>query len=178
MNDSSNIFGGGWLWAFLIIALLFGGGLGWGGNGGAASTESIVTRAVNDQSVQNGIRDVLLSSGNNNYETARLISEQSTAMMAQNNANLINAIQGFNTLNGTIQGIGAGIQDSISRLGYQLDSCCCSIKTQLLQDKYDRLYEQYRSVQTDASNAAQSQYLLGVMGKWVANPAAAAAVVV
>ena len=66
----------------------------------------------------------------------------------------------------------AGIQDSISRLGYQLDSCCCSIKTQMLQDKYDRLYEQYRSVQTDASNAAQSQYLLGVMGKWIANPAA------
>ena len=55
-----------------------------------------------------------------------------------------------------------------------MDSCCCAIKTQLLQDKYDRLYEQYRSVQTDASNAAQSQYLLGVMGKWIANPAAVA----
>lgn len=45
----------------------------------------------------------------------------------------------------------------------------------MLQDKYDRLYEQYRSVQTDASNAAQTQYLLGVMGKWVANPASTTA---
>lgn len=178
MNDSSNIFGGGWLWAFLIIALLFGGGLGWGGNGGAASTESIVNSAIDNQSVQNGLRDVLLSSANNNYETLQAINGQTMSLMQQNYTNQLAAINGFNTLNGTIQGIGAGIQDSISRLGYQLDSCCCSIKTQLLQDKYDRLYEQYRSVQTDASNAAQSQYLLGVMGKWVANPAAAAAVVV
>lgn len=176
MNDSSNIFGGSWLFAFLIIALLFGGGgLGWGNGGGAANVESVVNSAINNQTTQNGIRDVLLSSANNNYETARLISEQSTAMMAQNNANLINAIQGFNAVTSTITTQGADIRDAISRLGYQLDSCCCSLKTQMLQDKYDRLYEQYRSVQTDASNAAQSQYLLGVMGKWIANPAAVVA---
>ena len=175
MNDNTGIFSGGWLWAFLIIALLFGGGLGFGGNAGAASTESIVNGAIANQNTQAGLRDVLLSSANNNYETARLISEQNAAMMAQNNTNLVNAIQGFNTVNGTILAQGAGIQEAISRLGYQLDSCCCSLKTQMLQDKYDRLLEQYRSVQTDASNAAQSQYLLSVMGKWVANPASATA---
>jgi hypothetical protein len=176
MNDSSNIFGGSWLFAFLIIALLFGGGngLGWGNNG--TSVETAVQNAINNQSTQNGIRDVLLSSANNNYETAQLVNSQTMALMQQNYANQINVVQGYNTLNSTLQGIGAGIQDSISRLGYQLDSCCCSIKTQMLQDKYDRLYEQYRSVQTDASNAAQSQYLLGVMGKWIANPAAVAVV--
>lgn len=54
-----------------------------------------------------------------------------------------------------------------------MDSCCCSLKTQMLQDKYDRLYEQYRSVQVDASNAAQTAAILGAMGKWVANPTAA-----
>ena len=86
----------------------------------------------------------------------------------------VNAVTGGRIPREYIGSIDSGIQDAISRLGYQLDSCCCSIKTQMLQDKYDRLYEQYRSVQTDASNAAQSQYLLGVMGKWVANPAAAA----
>ena len=175
MNDSSNIFGGSWLFAFLIIALLFGGGngLGWGNNG--TSVETAVQNAINNQSTQNGIRDVLLSSANNNYETAQLVNSQTMALMQQNYANQINVVQGYNTLNSTLQGIGAGIQDSISRLGYQLDSCCCSIKTQMLQDKYDRLYEQYRSVQTDASNAAQSQYLLGVMGKWIANPASTTA---
>lgn len=174
MNDSSNIFGGSWLFAFLIIALLFGGGgLGWG-NGGA-STEAVVNGAINNQTTQAGIRDVLLSSANNNYETLQAINGQTMSLMQQNYTNQLAAINGFNSLNSTIQGIGSGIQDSISRLGYQLDSCCCSIKTQMLQDKYDRLYEQYRSVQTDASNAAQSQYLLGVMGKWVANPASTTA---
>jgi len=173
MNDNS-IFSGGWLWAFLIIALLFGGGLGGFGGGGAANTERIVNSAIAEQSTANGLRDILLSSANNNYETARLISEQNAAMMAQNNTNLVNAIQGFNTVNGTILSQGAGIQEAISRLGYQMDSCCCAIKSQLLQDKYDRLYEQYRSVQVDASNAAQTQTLLAAMGRWVANPPAVA----
>ena len=171
MNDSSNIFGGSWLFAFLIIALLFGGGGLFGVNGSGASVETVVQNAINNQTTQNGIRDVLLSSNQNNYETAQLINGQTMALMQQNYANQINVVQGYNTLNATLQGIGSGIQDSIARLGYQLDSCCCALKTQMMQDKYDRLYEQYRSVQTDASNAAQSQYLLGVMGKWIANPA-------
>ena len=175
MNDSSNIFGGSWLFAFLIIALLFGGGGLFGVNGNGASVETVVQNAIANQNVQNGIRDVLLSSNQNNYETAQLINGQTMALMQQNYANQINVVQGYNTLNATLQGIGSGIQDSISRLGYQLDSCCCALKTQMLQDKYDRLYEQYRSVQTDASNAAQSQYLLGVMGKWIANPASTTA---
>ena len=174
MNDT-NVFGGSWLFAFLIIALLFGGGSLFGGRG--ENVESMVNSAINNQTTQNGIRDVLLSSANNNYETLQAINGQTMTLMNQNYTNQIAAIEGFNALNGTIQGVGSDIQDAISRLGYQLDSCCCSIKTQMLQDKYDRLYEQYRSVQTDASNAAQSQYLLGVMGKWVANPAAAAAAV-
>ena len=144
-------------------------------NGNGVSVETAVQNAINNQTTQNGIRDVLLSSANNNYETAQLINGQTMALMQQNYANQINVVQGYNTLNSTLQGIGAGIQSSISQLGYQLDSCCCALKTQMLQDKYDRLYEQYRSVQTDASNAAQSQYLLGVMGKWVANPAATTA---
>jgi len=175
MGSNESVFGGSWLFAFLIIALMFGGGNGFGWGNSGVGVETAVNSAINNQSVQSGIRDVLLSSANNNYETAQLVTGQTMALMNQNYTNQLAAIEGFNTLNGTIQGIGAGIQDSISRLGYQLDSCCCSIKTQMLQDKYDRLYEQYRSVQTDASNAAQSQYLLGVMGKWVANPASTTA---
>ena len=167
MGSNESMFGGSWLFAFLIIALLFGNGA-WGG-GGTPSVETAVNAAINNQSTQAGLRDVLLSSANNNYETARLISDQNMTMMAQNNANLINAIQGFNAVTQTITTQGSQIQDAISRLGYQLDSCCCSIKTQLLQDKYDDAVRELAKAQTDASNSAQSQYLLGVMGKWVAN---------
>jgi hypothetical protein len=172
-SNDTGIFGGSWLFAFLIIALLFGGGngLGWGNSG--ASVESQINTAINNQTTQAGLRDVLLSSANNNYETARLISDQTMATMQQNNTNLINAIQGFNAVTQTITTQGASIQDAISRLSYQLDSCCCGIKTQMLQDKYDALAEKYRTAETNASNAAQSEYLLSVMGKWVANAPAA-----
>ena len=83
--------------------------------------------------------------------------------MQSNYTNQINVVQGFNAL-----------QQQISNLGYQMDQCCCSIKTQMLQDKYDETLRELTKAQTDASNAAQSAYLLSVMGKWVANPAAAA----
>lgn len=175
MGDNS-ILGGGWLFTVIIIILLLGGGNFFGVGNRGPDVEAAVNAAINNQSTQTGLRDVLLASANNNYETLKAITDQNMVLMNQNNSNTIAAIQGFNEVQRAIQANGAETRDAISRLGYQMDSCCCAIKTQLLQDKYDRLYEQYRSVQTDASNAAQSQYLLGVMGKWIANPAAVAVV--
>ena len=168
MNE---ILTGPWILVIIIVLLLFGGRL-LGTNG--ASVESEINAAINNQSVQNALRDGLLASANNNLETYKAITDQNMLMMNQQNANALAAVQGFNEVQRSIQTQGSGIQEAIARLGFQMDSCCCAIKTQLLQDKYDRLYEQYRSVQVDASNAAQTQTLLAAMGKWVANPAAAA----
>lgn len=166
MNGGSSFFGSDWLGAFLIIAILFGGGLGWGGNRGPApdvATTEYVQSAINNQTTQAGLRDILLSSANNNYETAQLISAQTRDYMQSNYTNQINVVQGFNA-----------IQQSLAQLGYHMDECCCSIKTQMLQDKYDETLRELAKAQADASNAAQSAYLLSVMGKWVANPAAVA----
>lgn len=171
---TDNTFGGSWLWAFLIIAMMFGGNGGFFGNG-AANTEAVVNSAINNQTTQMGLRDVLLSSANNNYETLQAINGQTNALMQQNNTNLVNAIQGFNSLALNQANQFAEMRQQMAQLGYQMESCCCSIKTQMLQNKYDELAERYRTVQNDASNAAQSQYLLSIMGKWVANPAAASA---
>lgn len=68
-------------------------------------------------------------------------------------------IQGFNAL-----------AQSISDLGYHMDSCCCSIKTQMLQDKYDALENLYRTAQNEISNARQTQDLLTALGRFVAFP--------
>ena len=168
MNGSTtgSFFGSDWLGAFLIIAALFGGfgGFGFGGRGqGNLATTEYVQTAINNQAIQDGLRDVLLSSANNNYETAQLINAQTNALQQQNYANQINLVQGFNA-----------IQQAISQLGYQMDSCCCSIKTQMLQDKYEALENQYRTAQNDLSNAAQSQYILNALGRFVAYPPAAA----
>ena len=164
-GTTSSFFGSDWLGAFLIIAVLFGGfgGFGFGGRGNVATPE-YVQDVVNNQSVQTGLRDVLLSSANNNYETALLINGQTNSLMQQNYTNQVNVIQGFNAL-------GA----KLDQLGFQMENCCCSIKTQMLQDKYEALESKYLVAQNDLSNAAQSQYILNALGRFVAYPPSAAA---
>ena len=166
-NGGASFFGSDWLGAFLIIAILFGGGFGMGGGRGPmpdVATKEFVQDSVNNQATQTGLRDVLLSSANNNYEVAQRINDQTNALMQQGYAYQLSAEQRFNAL-----------QAQIAQLGFQMDSCCCSIKTQMLQDKYDALEEKYRTAQNDLSNAAQSQYILGALGRFVTNPPVAAA---
>ena len=166
-NGGSSFFGSDWLGAFLIIAILFGGGLGWGGNRGTGpdvATKEYVMDTVNNQGIQNQLQQIALSSANNNYEVAQRINDQTTALMQQGYAYQLSAENRFGQL-----------QNQIAQLGYQMDSCCCSIKTQMLQDKYDALENQYRTAQNDLSNAAQSQYILNALGRFVAYPPAAAA---
>lgn len=165
-NSTGSFFGSDWLGAFLIIAVLFGGfgGFGFGGRDGGYATTEYVQSAINNQSTQAGLRDILLSSANNNYETAQLINGQTNSLMQQGYTYQLSAEQRFNAL-----------QQQIAQLGFQMDSCCCSIKTQMLQDKYEQLENLYRTAQNDASNAAQTQLILSTMGKWVANAPAAAA---
>ena len=71
------------------------------------------------------------------------------------------------------------LRAKLDQLGFQMESCCCSIKTQMLQDKYDALLEKYNSEKIDNSNERQTNTilntLLSTMGKWVANAPAAAA---
>ena len=145
---------GEWIGVFLIVAVLFG----WGGIGGGRES---VSEIVNNQTTQAGIRDILLSSANNNYETAMLVSNQTRDLMAQNYTNQINVVQGFNAITQALAGIST-----------QIGTCCCDIKTTLLQDKYDAAIRENARLLADKSNADQSAYLLSVMGKWVANPAA------
>ena len=164
-GTTSSFFGSDWLGAFLIIAVLFGGfggGFGFGGRGGNYATPEYVQDVVNNQSTQTGLRDILLSSANNNYETAQLINGQTNSLMQQNYANQVNVIQGFNA-------IGA----KLDQLGFQMENCCCSIKTQMLQDKDEALENKYLVAQNDLSNAAQSQYILNALGRFVAYPPAA-----
>jgi len=152
---------GDWIGVFLIIAVLFGNGGLFGG--GRESVTDAVNYAINNQTTQGGLRDIMLSSANNNYETAMLISNQTRDYMQSNYTNQINVVQGFNA-----------IQSALAGISNQLSSCCCDIKSTLLQDKYDSAVRELAKAQNEAVNSAQSAYLLSTMGKWVANPAAAA----
>ena len=147
--------GSGALLFIVILFLFFGMGGGWGGNVDLSSQFAAQTSALNQQ-------QILLSSANNNYETARLIDNLGSTIMQQNNTNLINAIQGFNQLG-----------SKMDALGYQLQSCCCDIKTQMLQNRLDDANAALVAAQGAISNANQSQYLLSMLGSYTPGTTAA-----
>ena len=168
MQENGSFFGSDWLGAFLIIAILFGGGIGGfgGGNHPAYATVNDVNAAINNQQTQNGIQNVLLSSANNNYETARLVDNQTMFLTNQNNTNVLTAINGFNAVNQNIASGFADVRQGMASLGAQLNECCCSIKTLMLENRLQDTQIALQNAQNVAVNAEQSQYLLGQMGKW------------
>ena len=167
MAEGGSFFGSDWLGAFLIIAVLFGGFGGFGFGGGNAAVD--VNAAINNQTTQAGIQSVLLSSANNNYETARLVENQTMQLMNQNNTNLINAIQGFNNVTTQLMNQTNVLGSKLDNLGYQMESCCCSIKTLIKDNQIADLTNQLNNANNIAVNAAQTQTILGTMGRWVAN---------
>lgn len=158
MRDGEGMGGNGFLY-FLAIMFLFGmggNGFGWGGRGPAGPAPASADQ-VNQGFMNQQLQQIALSSANNNYETAQLINGQTNMLMQQNNTNLINAIQGFNQVNISLQNMMA-----------KMDSCCCEIKTQMLQNRYEDERAKNVSLQNEISNFQQSQYILGQMGRWVA----------
>ena len=167
MGDTT--FSGGWIFAFLIIAVIFGwgnGGIG-GNNTAAFATMADVNAAINNQSVQNSLNSALLSSANNNYETAQLINNQTAAMMATQNSNLVNAIQGFNQISSSVQGGFSNLSAQIADLGYKMENCCCSVKTMMLENRLQDAQAALLSSQTANLINGQSQYLLSQLGSYV-----------
>ena len=159
-----NMSDGGALWIFALLILLFGGNFG-GMRGGApdvATAEQMNQGFTNQQ-----LQQIALSSANNNYETAQLINAQTNAMMQQNNTNMVNAIQGFNQINLSIQNQTNVLAGQIQALQAKMDSCCCEIKTQMLQNRLDDAQAQKVALEGQISNYNQSQYILGQMGRWV-----------
>ena len=176
MNDSS--LGGGWLSVIIIILIVlmgFNGGFGFGGNNATVAgyaTTAEVQNSINSAFAQQNAQNILLSSANNNFEVARLIDNQTMALTNQNNANLINAIQGYNTLGLNLQNGFATLNQSIANLGYKMEDCCCSIKTMMLENRLQDAQTTINQQFTAISNAEQSQYILSQLGSFTPKTAA------
>ena len=171
MKDNDGFGGsGGFLYVFALLLLMFGaGGNGyWGGSGNAASADQVNQGFTNQQ-----LQNIALSSANNNYETAQLINGQTNALMQQNNTNLINAIQGFNNLGIQIQNQTNVLSQQLMGMQAKLDTCCCDIKTQMLQYRLQDSEAKNVAQAAEISNFQQNQYLLSQMGRWVAYPSTA-----
>ena len=170
MGESTS-FGGEWIFAFLIIAVLFGGGnFGFGGGNSAAMAGLAMTaevqNSINSAFAAQNAQNILLSSANNNYETSQLISNQNMAMMNQNNSNMLAAINGFNNLSNSVQGGFANVSAQIADLGYKMETCCCSIKTQMLENRLQDVQAQLVISQQANALASQNQYLLSQLGTY------------
>ena len=164
--------GGAFFWIFALL-ILAGGNFGFGGNvSGNYVTQAELTNQLNAQTTQSQLQALAVETANNNYETAQLINNQTNQMLQQNSTNLINAIQGFNTVNQNIISGFNTVANQISQLSYHLDQCCCDIKTQMLQNRLDDANAALVAANNNISNYNQSQYILSQLGKFVTNPPA------
>ena len=169
--DNGSAFGeGSWIFGLIVLLGLFGGFGGGFGNNNAAmagfATINDVNQAVNNQSVQQALNAGVLSSANNNYETAQLINNQTAAMMATQNSNLVNAIQGFNQISTNLNNGFANVSSQIADLGYRMESCCCGIKTMMLENRLQDAQAALLQSQTVNAINGQSQYLLSQLGTY------------
>ena len=170
LNDNNGMMGGGGMlfWIFALLILAGGGNFGFNGNNGNYVTQADLTNQLNAQSTQNQLQQLAVETANNNYETAQLINNQTNQMLQQNNTNLINAIQGFNTVNQNLLSGFNNLGQQINQLGYHLDQCCCELKTQMLQNRLDDANAALVAAQNNISNYNQSQYILSQLGRFVA----------
>ena len=96
------------------------------------------------------------------------INQQTDTLLQQNNTNLINAIQGFNQVSAQITNQTNVLAQQIAQLSAQMSSCCCEIKTQMLQDKLDEANAKIVAQQNEISNQQQTAQILNQLGRFVA----------
>ena len=152
----------------ILFFLIFGfGGGNWGGNQG---TQAEIQRGFDAQAVigkLDGINNGICSSA---YENAQLINQANINQMQNANQTQMAMMNGFNGVNSSLcQGFG-GVQESINNLSHQMEQCCCNLKTQMMQDKYDALKSQYDQSLQAISNSVQTQNILNSLGRYYTNP--------
>lgn len=108
-RDGNDGWGGQWIWAFLIIALIFGGGGFFGRNNAdnGALTRSDLCEGFNFQNVENGIRGVQNGLCDGFYA-------QNTTML-----------QGFNGIQRDLCTGFASVNAGISENRFASQQCCC-----------------------------------------------------
>lgn len=123
----------------LLLFLLFLGG-GFGGIGGNSAMQGALTRAE-------------MQDGFNNQNTVNTLNNLTMGMNNGFNGIQIGMNNGFN-----------GVQSSIANLGFQMQNCCCDLKTTItglinqntMQDLRDRLTAKDNELQSAIFSASQS----------------------
>lgn len=104
----------------------------------------------------------------NNQTILSQLGQQNDMLLQTNNTNQINMLQGFNQIVQQLQTQTSTLGQKVDQLGYQMESCCCSIKTQMLQDRLADKTAESVALQNKLDNAQQTQTILGNLGRFVA----------
>lgn len=163
---------GSWIFAFLIIALIFGGnGFAWGNNGAnGGATQGAITRADLCESfnfngldnavrgVQNGLCDGFYAMNNgmlNGFNTMQQVvsngfhgMDNAICSLGYQESQLINGVE--RNMNAGFTGVTAGI----TALGNQMQSCCCDTQRQVERGFCDTNY----NAATNARDIIQSTH--------------------
>lgn len=145
-NDGGfGLNGLGGIFALLILLGIFNGGFGGfgGGNNGVNTLNADMQRGFDTQNLQAQTRDIL---GAVTGGTAQTI-----AASTQNAANAITAIKDGNV--SLIREFGT-VETALTGLAGQMQSCCCDIKQQVMQNDYNGAM---RDAATNANFTAQIQ---------------------
>lgn len=144
-GNGNGMWGGDWIWAFLIFALFGWGNGGFGGFGGGNGVQGSLTRAdlcqdMNFQGLENGVRGIQqgLCDGFYAVNTSLLNGfngvDNAVCNLGYQNAQLINGVnntiqQGFNAANVV------ALQNQ-NALQTQISSCCCENRQGQADIKY------------------------------------------
>lgn len=165
-NDGG--FMGDGMGAFWIFALLLLNNNGWGGGNRDYVTAGELAASQQGQTNQMMLSNVQQQVAGSQYATAQAINDQTNQLMQQNNTNLINAIQGFNNLGAQITNQTNQLSAQMAQMSAQMNECCCSIKTQMLQNRLDDANAKIVEQRAEISNLQQTQTILNTMGRFVA----------
>ena len=170
VNEESGFGGGGFIWAFLIFALLMGnGGFGFGNNAAAnalgyenLATSAEVQRGFDSQNAMAGQRDILTAVNNG--------TAQSVAAANQVYHDLSNNLSDkYSELARDVAGVNASIVQAIANQ----NECCCSqkmliaetgagINANLAQNRFDAAMN---TAAINATTTAQTQKILDAISQ-------------
>lgn len=155
----------GFFWIFALLMLNNGG---FGNNNRNYVTDADLAISQNAQTNQLQMSGLAEQIAQNKFDIAQAINDQTAQLQNQSYANQINAVQGFNNISSQITNQTNQLSSQLMQLGAKMDSCCCEIKTQMLQNRLDEAERRNIVLQNSIDNANQSQYILGQLGRFVA----------
>lgn len=156
--------GGGFIWAFLIFALLMGnGGFGFGGNNGNSNAiQADVNRGFDNQNLQAQTRDILTAVNNG---TAQSVAASNQVFHDLSN----NLSDKYSELARDVAGVNGSIAQAIANQ----NECCCSqkmliaetgagINANLAQNRFDAAMN---TAAINATTTAQTQKILDAISQ-------------